>query len=1075
MGRGWSSFCRTLKFAELPGGLFPACVVQWWEMVDTFRNHKQARMFLMLRAVLAGGFLVWAAGSALPGEPTAVPRAIVFDRDIRPILSNNCFKCHGPDAAERKGGLRLDLRDEALRRTEAGVAAIVPGNAGQSELVRRIFAVDDDRMPPADSNKKLTEAEKSLLKEWIASGAAWQNHWSFVPPTRPGLPPVSRVAWPQNAIDRFILARLEAEQLSPSPEADRRTLIRRLSLDVTGLPPTTEEVDRFVDDASANAYENLVERLLESPRYGERLAQEWLDAARFADTHGYHIDAGRDMSRWREWVIASFNRNLPFDQFTIEQLAGDLLPNPTVDQLVASGFNRNHMINFEGGAIPEEYHTAYIVDRVNTTGTVWLGLTVGCTQCHDHKFDPLTQKEFYQLYAFFNNVPENGLDGRNGNAEPLVKAPTRDERQKLEDLDRTIANLQRELDEPRAALDAAQAAWEHEALEVGKLEWQTLELAEYRSSGGATLTRLEDKSLLAGGANPVQERYTVIAPVALPRITALRLEALPDDSLTAKGPGRSSNGNIVLTDVKLAFRLGEGSEQAVSIKEVSADFSQPMYGIELAIDGKADTGWGIFPQVGKAHQAVFQFAEPIVGDETASLSVALAFESSFGQHQLGRFRLSVTGSSDPHGKNRLPQAVRDALAMPDESRNDAQHLTLRRYFREHVSGELQPRFATLAQLNAQRAELDKAVPTVMVMREMPTPRDTFLLVRGQYDKHGEKVLPGVPACLPPLAAGAPANRLGLAHWLVDRTHPLTARVIVNRYWQMLFGTGLVKTAEDFGSQGERPSHPELLDWLAVEFRESGWDVKHILRLMVTSATYRQSSVATADLLAKDPENRLLARMSRLRLQAEAIRDQALAASGLLDGRIGGASVSPYQPPGLWEELMSREDGKNWSAQVYVQSHGPDLYRRTMYTFWKRTSPPPTLSTFDAPDREVCTVRRARTNTPLQALVLMNDPTYVEAARKLAERVLGQSGTTDERLSHMFEVVLARPPRERELAVLQRILEQQLAAFGADSAAALKLLAVGESPRDERFPLADLAAWANVASVVLNLDEAVTRN
>ena len=854
----------------------------------------------MLRMLFGGVSIVLAATVAGAAENSTATRTIDFNRDIRPVLSNNCFKCHGPDAAERKAGLRLDVREEALRASESGAVAIAPGKPEESELVRRIFASDDDQMPPIDSNKRLTGAEKVLLKEWIAAGAPWQEHWSFVAPKRPALPSVSRADWPLGAIDHFILARLDAEKVAVSPEADAQTLIRRLSLDVTGLPPTPDVVEGFVNDASGDAYEKLVERLLESPHFGERMAQEWLDAARFADTNGYHIDNGRDMSLWRKWVVDSFNCNLPFDQFTVEQLAGDLLPNPTLDQLIASGFNRNHMINFEGGAIPEEYHTAYIVDRVNTTGTVWLGLTVACTQCHDHKFDPLTQKEFYQLYAFFNNVPENGLDGRQGNAEPLIKVPTSGEQQKLAELAQAIADLEGELDAPTATLDAAQAEWEKMAL-------------------------------------------------------------------------------------------------------VTAD------------------------------------------------------------------------STNADGKKTLPQPVRDALAAPADSRNDAQRAAVRRYFREHVNGELKPRFEQLAKLRAQRAELDKAIPTAMVMREMPTPRDTFLLVRGQYDKHGDKVLPGVPACLPALSAGAPANRLGLARWLIDSAHPLTARVIVNRYWQMLFGTGLVKTAEDFGSQGERPSHPELLDWLAVEFRESGWDVKHLLRLMLTSATYRQSSATTAERISRDPENRLLARMSRLRLPAETIRDQALAASGLLDGRIGGLSVSPYQPPGLWEELMSRADGANWTAQVYVQSHGPDLYRRTMYTFWKRTSPPPTLSTFDAPDREVCTVRRARTNTPLQALILMNDPTYVEAARKLAERVLGDAGSTDERISRSFRLVLARPPRDREIVALRRIVEQQLAAFRADNDAALKLLSVGESPRDERFDAAELAAWATAASVILNLDEAVTRN
>ncbi|HJT31804.1 MAG TPA: DUF1553 domain-containing protein [Pirellulales bacterium] len=1026
----------------------------------------------MRQYLLIGGWLAISSSWLLAAERAP---AIDFDKQIRPILSDNCYQCHGPDVAQRKAGLRLDRRDDALRATESGALAIVPGNADQSELVRRVFAADDERMPPADSNKRLTESEKSLLKQWIAAGAPWQEHWSFVAPTRPALPTIETTTWPRNAIDQFIVARLEHERLTPLPEADRPTLIRRLSLDLTGLPPTPDEVDRFVSDAADDAYEKLVERLLESPRYGERMAQEWLDAARFADTHGYHIDAGRDMSRWREWVIASYNRNQPFDQFTVEQLAGDLLPSPTLDQLIASGFNRNHMINFEGGAIPEEYHTAYIIDRVNTTSTVWLGLTVACTQCHDHKYDPLTQKEFYQLYAFFNNVPENGLDGRKGNAEPMVKAPSRAEQRELEQLSQAIAALERELNAPIAELDAAQSAWETDVFEKSRTDWTVLDLAEFRSAGGATLTKLDDKSILATGENPARERYTLSVPITLPEVSALRLEAQPDDSLAVKGPGRSANGNIVMTEVIVNVSEGTSQTRPVPIKSVSADYSQPNYAIELAIDGNANTGWGIYPRTGKPHHAVFELAEAIQGGASTLLTVTLAFESGFGQHQLGRFRLSATASRDPHGKQTLPQEVRDALAVSAESRNEAQRSAIRKHFRQHVSDELKPRFDELGRLRARQTELDKIVPTVMVMREMPQPRESFMLIRGQYDKRGEKVLPGVPACLPPLATSAPANRLGLAQWLVAAEQPLTARVIVNRFWQMLFGTGLVKTAEDFGSQGERPSHPELLDWLAVEFRESDWNVKHLLRLMVNSATYRQASAVTPELLSKDPENRLLARMSRLRLPAETIRDQALASGGLLDPRIGGASVSPYQPPGLWEELMSREDGANWTAQTYVQSHGADLYRRTMYTFWKRTCPPPTLSTFDAPDREVCTVRRARTNTPLQALILMNDPTYVEAARKLAERVLGQAGGVDERLAQMFRLVLARGLNAREAAVLRRILDEQFARFRDDTDAALKLLSVGESPRDERIEPAELAAWATVASIILNLDEAVTRN
>jgi hypothetical protein len=786
---------------------------------------------LTLGPARAGCLALVLALAAWPAGARAGETGVDFDRQIRPILSENCFRCHGPDDHQRKAKLRLDQKDAALGHG----SVIVPGHADRSGLIDRLTSDDPARrMPPAKTGKRLTPGQAELLRRWIDEGAQWSRHWAWVKPSRPPLPAVRDARWPRNAIDRFILARLEKGGLRPSPEADRTTLLRRVTLDLTGLPPTPAEVDAFLADDAPDAYEKLVDRLLASPRFGERMALDWLDAARFADTHGYHIDSARDMTAWRDWVLRAFNANLPFDRFTVEQLAGDQLPGATVEQQVASGFQRNHMINFEGGAIPEEYHTAYLVDRVNTAGTVWLGLTVGCAQCHDHKYDPLTQKEYYQLFAFFHNVPENGLDGTKGNAVPLLRMPTAEQQRRLDRLDAALKNL-----EPRAAKDRAAAA------------------------------------------------------------------------------------------------------------------------------------------------------------------------------------------------------ERDRLRQ-------------------------------------ERAALEKQERTTMVMQEMPKPRDTFVLVRGQYDRHGDKVSAALPAFLPPLPAGAPANRLGLARWLVDPEQPLTARVTVNRYWQLLFGTGLVKTAEDFGSQGEFPSHPELLDYLATELVRTGWDVKYTLRLLVTSAAYRQSSKVTPELAARDPDNRLLARMARVRLPAELIRDQALAVSGLLNGEVGGASVFPYQPKGIWEELMAREDGANFTAQVYVQSHGKDLYRRGMYTFWKRTAPPPSLTALDAPDREVCTVRRPRTNTPLQALVLLNDPTYVEAARKLAERLLAEADAPDERVALAFRLATARRPTAAETAVLRKVYETQLAVYREDARAARKLLSVGESPRNERLDPAELAAWTMVASAVLNLDETVTR-
>jgi hypothetical protein len=1015
--------------------------------------------------ILLGLTILSTSHSAEPSVPASTTPTIDFDREVRPILADNCFACHGPDEQARKGKLRLDTQDGAM--SKKGV--IVAGNAAKSRLLERILSSDDsEHMPPVKTGKRLTAVQIETLRRWIDGGAKWSQHWSFVKAQRPSLPVIKNRTWPRNAIDYFILARLETAGLAPSPEADRATLIRRVTLDLTGLPPTLTELDAALNDPSTDWYERLVDRLLQSPRYGERMALDWLDAARFADTHGYHIDAGRDMTRWREWVIDAYNANMAFDRFTVEQLAGDLLPNTTVEQKIASGFHRNHMINFEGGAIPEEYHTAYIVDRINTTSTVWLGLTLQCCQCHDHKYDPFTQKEFYQLFAFFHNVPENGLDGSKGNAAPLLKAPTPRQKARLDQLADSIRGIESKLGRDLPKVDAAQAEWEKTtAQKPAKVEWTVLEASELSSRGGATLTKDKDGSIRVSGENPTQDGYTIVAPTGNPGVTSLRLEALPDDSLPEKGPGRSANGNIVLTDVRV---LAGGTP--IKIRTASADFSQKDYPVSAAIGQKPGTGWAIHPEVGKPHFAIFEFDKPIA--DKSDLRILLDFRSPFGQHQLGRFRLSVTTSATPHGVTTLPAAVSAALVLPPEKRSEAQKTVLRSYYRAQVWPEGRELQTQLTKLREEQSAVERDVPNSMVMQEMPAPRETFLLMRGQYDKKGEKVQAATPARLPPLPKDAPPNRLGLARWLVSPDHPLTARVAINRYWQAYFGTGLVKTAEDFGTQGERPSHPELLDWLACEF-QSNWDVKAVQRLIVTSATYRQSAKVTPALLHADPENRLLARQSRVRLPAEFIRDQALAVSGLLDGEIGGKSVSPYQPAGIWEELAFRADFRNWTAQTYVQDHGKDLYRRGMYTFWKRTVPPPTLVTFDAPDRETCTVRRSRTNTPLQALILMNDPTYVEAARKLAERLLAESGaTTDERIRIAFRLVLSRPPTERETAVVRKIYEDVLVKYRKDGDAARKVLSVGESQRNERLDVAELAAWTMAASVLLNLDEAVTR-
>ncbi|MFM2094420.1 MAG: hypothetical protein RIS70_1544, partial [Planctomycetota bacterium] len=787
---------------------------------------------------------------------------------------------------------------------------------------------------------------------------------------------------------------------------------------------------------------------------------------------------GRDMTRWREWVIDAFNENLRFDQFTIEQLAGDLLPDPTTSQRIASGFNRNHMINFEGGAIPQEYHTAYIIDRVNTTGTVFLGLTVACVQCHDHKYDPISQREYYQLFAFFHNVPENGLDGSKGNASPMLRVASKTQQAELDRFAAAIRDLEKKLTDPHEELDRAQKAWESSPASQ-TIPWKPLENAQASSEGGATIKIMDDQSFLVSGTNPGTDQYTVSGTIKLQRITGIRLELLTDPSLTNQGPGRSVNGNVVLTDLRLAASESGAALQPQPLRQATADFSQKDYDVALAIDDNPQSGWAIHPEVGKPHAAAFNLSKPLEG-KSLQIQLVMKYHSPHGQHQAGRFRVTVTDAENPRIDTTIPENIRQILARAAADRSADDQGALRGYYRTQVASTGRAWVAEIAKLKQDQAAIERAIPTAMVMQEMEKPRDTFVLTRGQYDKPGERVSAAVPAFLPPLPEGAPSNRLGLAKWLVAPSHPLMARVTVNRLWQSVFGVGIVKTAEDFGSQGELPTHPELLDWLAVEFRTgdsvlgSPWNVKQFVKMLVTSATYRQSSTVNPDLVARDPENRLLARGPRFRLSAEFIRDQALAVSGLLDQRIGGHSVSPYQPPGIWEELASRADGKNWTAQEYSQSHGIDLYRRTMYTFWKRTAPPPTLVTFDAPDRETCIVRRPRTNTPLQALILMNDPTYVEASRKLGERIMREGGkSTDERIAFAFRVVLGRRPQARERDVLEQVYQKQRALY-AETESAANLLKVGEAPADANLDAQELAAWSMVASVLLNLDETVTK-
>lgn len=1074
--------CSKLKLCaarkpRLPRGVLSKCFVGSW---------------LCLSLGIGAG--ARAAGSAGP------PR-VDFDRDIRPVLSENCFACHGPDTAKLKAGLRLDLKGGALKPTKSGAIPVIPGKPDQSVLIQRVSSNDDDeRMPPPSAEKRLTQQQIRLLRSWIEEGAKYEGHWAFQPPQRPPIPVVQHRDWPRNQIDNFIIARLEAEGLQPRLEADRRTLIRRLSLDLTGLPPTPEEAEAFVVDPSPQAYEHLVDRLLASPHYGERMAVDWLDAARFADTHGYHIDPGRDMTHWRDWVIQAYNQNLPFDQFTIDQLAGDLLPNATTDQKIASGFNRNNMINFEGGAIPEEYQTAYVVDRVRTTSTTWLGLTMACAQCHDHKYDPITQKDYYRFYAFFNHVPENGLDGQKGNAVPLLLLPTPKMKKTLAGISSQLTTAESRVKKLEAAVPDRQANWEREFVRSSK-PTQDAEglLASLEFSETAVLSR-EGTALVGSyqGAEPptlspgkvgeavslsgAGESYEADIAWNPDGSTAFSFGAwliLRDKAgaVLSKMDPELRGFDLLLRDGKLTVDLiGQSPNHALQVMTkdgvpmgtwfhalVTYDGSSKAEGLRIYVDGHL--------------QPLEIKRDKLSGTirNTAPLRIGKRPDAPDFNGALDDLRLYARCLTEAEAATLASRPYLEIAAIPAPQRTTEQQTELSRYFREFHDPELQQVQDEVTRLRQAKADYERTIPTTMVMQEMTNPRDTFILIRGQYNKHGDKVTAGVPSFLGAWPAGAPTNRLGLAKWLVSPEQPLTARVIMNRFWQMYFGTGIVKTAEDFGTQGEYPSHPELLDWLATEFIRTGWDVKAMQRLIVESATYRQSSVAAPELIAKDPENRLLARGPRLRLQAEFIRDQALAISGLLNPSIGGHSVSPYQPAGLWEELAYRDDGRNWTAQTYEQSHGADLYRRTMYTFWKRTSPPPTLTTFDAPDRETCVVRRPRTNTPLQALVLMNDPTYIEAARKLAERLMTEAAGEDNRIELAFHLTMTRSAKPPELKVLERIYESQRAAYQKDLPGALRLLNVGESPRNEQLDPEELAAWTVIANVILNLDETITKS
>jgi hypothetical protein len=1032
------------------------------------------------------------------GETT---QPVHFNRDIRPILADKCFQCHGPDAAQRQTDLRLDL-ETGVYAARDGKRAIVPGNPDASELFQRIMTADEaEQMPPADSGRSLSTRERDLLQQWILQGGKYESHWSFVAPEQPPSPEVRMSAWIRNAIDHFVLDRLEREGLKPSPEATRYSLIRRLTLDLTGLPPTPAEVDAFVADSAPDAWDRLVSRLLDSPRYGERMALEWLDAARYADTHGYLFDTERSMWRWRDQVIEAFNQNQPFDQFTIEQLAGDLLPHATLTQQVASGFNRNHIINNEAGAIPEEYYVENIVDRINTTATVWMGMTVACAQCHDHKYDPITQREYYQLYAFFNNVNEVGLDGFNANAKPLVTAPTRQQDARLKELNVQLAAAEKAFTPIKEQLGPARVKWERDFYKA--VEPLAEEPAVYLTCDETTES-LPDLGLAAEFKDGMAEheegmfaeavsldgqRYVELGDVAdfgLSDSFSLSAWVFPTKVAGRRSifsrmepPAVGFRGyTLQLIDGAPAlFLVHEFPENLLQVQAKKAmephqwhhvmatyDGSGKVDGVKLFVDGELqETGLKIDKLTNS-----FRTEKP--------LQVGNGFPVAKFVGRIDEVRV-YDRVIEPREITQLPGlSIHSLLAVAAKQRTEEQNRRIRDHYLHHAApDEWRVPHERVMQLREDKKQADRDLPTTMVMDERKEIRETKMLVRGAYNSPGESVLARTPAFLPAMSDDLPRNRLGLARWLTDPQHPLAARVTVNRFWQMYFGTGLVRTTEDFGLQGEWPSHPEMLDWLATEFVRSGWNVKKLQRLIVNSATYRQASRVSPQLLKRDPENRLLARGPRHRLKAEFIRDQALAVSGLLVERLGGPSVKPYQPPGLWREVAFDVTGKALTAQVYEPDRGQSLYRRSMYTFWKRTAPPPTMLIFDAPDRERCVVRRERTSTPLQALVLMNDPTYVEASRKLAERMMKEAGPLPiDRVAWGFRLVTGRHPAKAELGPLAKLLNEQFKRFAVNKEAAEKLLSVGESARDESLSVGELAAYTVVASVLMNLDETVTK-
>ena len=1146
--------------------------------------------------VLFAGWL--APFLAIPASAADQP-PVDFAREIRPILAKKCFACHGPDEEHRQAGLRLDERDGAIKELESGATAIVPGKSGESELVRRIASNDDgERMPPADSGIVLEPPQMELLKRWIDEGASFAPHWAFVKPARPMLPTVKQKDWPKVGLDHFVLAKLEQNGLAPSPRADKHALIRRASLDLRGLPPTPQEVDAFVNDANPRAYELLLDRLLADPAYGERWARMWLDQARYADSRGYGSDPLRPNAwRFRDWVIDAFNANKPYDQFTIEQIAGDLLPNATLDQKVATAFHRNTMTNTEGGTDDEEFRVAAIKDRVDTTMVVWMGLTMGCAKCHTHKFDPISHKEYYSFYAIFNQT----ADADKGDDAPFISAPTPEYEARVKLIDAQIAAVKAKLDADTPELAAERTKWE-EGLKVAA-QWQQLDFADRKSAGNATLAKRDDGSILVSGEKPATDTYTLTAKTDLAGITAFRLEAIPDESLPGKGSGRADNGNFVLSRFTVTAQDAEKSSQptsgrfvrielpgqgkwlhlaevqafsgadnvalkgtatqssvdydgppnlaidgntngdyygakstfhtrqednpwwevdlgsvrpidrlavwnrtdggtanrlagyriqlldaerklvwqqeplgipspssefspsgvaSVTLSQAAADHSQPDFPVDAVIKPESSdkSGWAVGPKMTEPHEAIFVAGAPLAGQKQTLLTFTLDQKYHMAGHTLGRFRISVTSDKNVINRLRVPAEILAIVDTPSDKRTPEQTTKLAAHYRT-IAPSLKPLRDEIAKLEKSKP----AMPTVPVMEELAPDkrRESYVMLKGNFLAKGEAVEAQLPAAFHQIAPEMPRDRLTVARWLVHPDNPLTARVAVNRFWAQLFGRGIVETEEDFGIQGEQPTNQELLDWLAMEFVDLKWDMKALLKTIMLSETYCQSSRVSAESLAKDPVNRLLSRGPRFRLEAEMVRDQALALSGLLSRKMKGPSVYPPQPEGLWQAAFNGE--RTWPT-----STGEDRYRRGLYTFWRRTIPYPSMATFDAPSREVCALRRIRTNTPLQAFVTMNDPAYVEASQSLARRILSEGGNSpSERAGWALKLCLARPATQDQIDAVVALYQSELAHYQADAAAAEKLATEPLGKLPDGMNAAEAAAWTVVANVLLNMD------